>query len=71
MRNGCIIGTLTSVDICEIVKMGGEVIEFYEGNIYRENFKISLFRKVMEKLFASRPKKDKKMIYCRGLLNYL
>ena len=35
MRNGYIIDTLTSVDICEIVKTGGRVIEIYEGVIYR------------------------------------
>ena len=61
MRNGYIIDTLTSVDICEIVKIGGKVIEIYEGVIYRENFKISLFRKVIENIFASRQKyKDEK-----------
>ena len=42
MRNGYITDTLTSVDICEIVKIGGKVIQIYEGVIYRENFKISL-----------------------------
>ena len=52
MRNGYIIDTLTSVDIQEIVKIGGRVIEIYEGVIYRENFKISPFRKVIEELFA-------------------
>ena len=52
MRNGYIIDTLTSVDIQEIVKVGGKVIEIYEGVIYRENFKISPFRKVIEKLFT-------------------
>ena len=58
MRNGCIIDTLTSVDICEI---GGRVIEIYQGVIYRENFKVSPFRKVIEKLFALRQKyKDEK-----------
>ena len=31
--------------------MGGKVIRIYEGVIYRENFKISTFRKVIEKLF--------------------
>ena len=41
MRNGYIIDTLTSVDIQEIVKIGGKVIEFYEGIIYRENFSIT------------------------------
>ena len=61
MRNGCIIDTLTSVDIQEIVKIGGKVIENYEGVIYRENFKVSPFRKVIEKLFALRQKyKDEK-----------
>ena len=61
MRNGYIIDTLTSVDIQEIVKIGGKVIEIYQGVIYRENFKILPFRKVVEKLFASRQKyKDEK-----------
>ena len=36
MRNGYIIDTLTSVDICEIVKIGGKVIQIYEGVIYRK-----------------------------------
>ena len=54
MRNGYIIDTLTSVDIQEIVKNGGKVIEIYEAVIYRENFKISPFRKVIENLFALR-----------------
>ena len=63
MRNGYKIDTLTSVDICEIVKIGGRLIELYEGVIYRENFKISPFRKVTEKLFASKHKiKTIKMI---------
>ena len=49
IRNGYIVDTLTSVDIQEIVKIGGKVIEIYEGVIYRENFRISLFRKVIKK----------------------
>ena len=61
MRNGSVIDTLTSVDIQEIVKIGGRVIEIYEGVIYGKNFKISPFRKVIEKLFALRQKyKDEK-----------
>ena len=43
MRNGYIIDTVTSVDICENVKTGGRVIEIYEGVIYRVKFKISPF----------------------------
>ena len=56
MRNGYIVDTLTSVDIQEIVKIGGKVIQIYEGVIYRENFKVSPFTKVIEKLFALRQK---------------
>ena len=52
MRNGYIIDYLTSVDIQEISKIGGRVIEIYEGVIYRENFKLSPFRKVIDILFA-------------------
>ena len=52
MRNGYINDTLTSVDICEIVKKGGKVIQIYEGVIYRENFKILPFRKVIGKLIT-------------------
>ena len=56
MRNGYINDTLNSVDIREIVKIGVKVIEIYEGVIYRENFKVSPFRKVIDKLFALRQK---------------
>ena len=56
MRNGYIINYLTSVDIQEIVKIGGKVIEIYEGVIYRENFKIIPIRKVIDRLFALRQK---------------
>ena len=69
MRNGYIIDMVMSVDICETVKLGGRVIEIYEGVIFRENFKTSPFKKVIEKLFALRQKyKVKKMIYCKGYL---
>ena len=72
MRNGSIIDTLTSVDIQEIVKIGGKVIEIYEGVIYRENFKISPFRKVREKLFALRQKyKDEKNDLMQGLVKII
>ena len=56
MRNGYIIDYLTSVDIQEIVKIGGKVIQIYEGVIYRENFEVNPFRKVIDKLFALRQK---------------
>ena len=58
LRNGYIIDTLTSVDICEPVTTGGTVIEIYESVIYRENFKIPPFRKIIEKLFALRKKNN-------------
>ena len=56
MRNGYIIDTLTSVDIQQIVKIGGKVIEIFEGVIYREIFRECPFRKVIEKIFALRQK---------------
>ena len=56
MRNVYIIDTLTSVDIQEFVKIGGKVIEIYEGVIYKENFKVSPFRNVIDKIFALRQK---------------
>ena len=34
MRNGYNIDTLTNVDLCEIVKTGGRVIEVCEGVIH-------------------------------------
>ena len=37
----------------EIVRIGGKVIEIYEAVIYRENFKVSPFGKVIDKLSAS------------------
>ena len=60
MRNGYITQVLTSVDIQEIVKIGGRVNEIYEGVIYREMFKINPFEKVITKLFALRQKIKKK-----------
>ena len=56
MRNGYIIDILTSVDIQEIVKIVGKVIEIYEGVIYKENFLVSPFRKVIDILFKLRQK---------------
>ena len=56
MKNGYNIDTLTSVDICETVKLCGRVDRTYEGVTYQENFKISTFRIVFEKLFPLRQK---------------
>ena len=63
MRNGNILDTLTSVDVFEINKSAGKVNEIYEGVIYRKNFKISPYKKVIEKLFTLRQNTNtKKMI---------
>ena len=65
MIKGYIIDYLTSVDIQENVRIGGKVIEIYEGVIYRETFKVSPFRKDIDKLFALRQKiKDENMKLC-------
>ena len=54
MRNGYIVYTITSVDIQEIVKIGGEVKEIYEGVFYREFFKLSPFKKLFDNIFEIR-----------------
>ena len=56
MRNGYIIDTLTSLDMQETVKIVGKVIELYESVLYREIFRVSPFRKVIDKLIALRQK---------------
>ena len=72
MRNGIIIDTLTSVDIQEIIEIVGRVIQIYEGIIYRDNFKITPFGKVIEKLFALRQKyKDEKNDLMQGLVKLI
>ena len=47
---------LTSVDNQEIVKIGAEQSQTFEGGIDRENFKKSPFRKVIAKTFALKRK---------------
>ena len=54
MRNGYNTQNLTSVDIQDFVEIGGKVFEIYEGVIYRENFKLSPFKKVIDKVFEIR-----------------
>ena len=76
MRNGYIIHYLKSVDIPEIVKIGGKVIEIYEGVVYRENFKVSPYREVIDKLFALRQKyedenNDFMQLLVKSLMNSL
>ena len=70
IRKSYIIDTLTSVDTEESVKFGGKVIRIYEGVIYRENFKKSTFRKVLDKLFALRQNyKDENNDLMQSLVN--
>ena len=59
MRNRYITQVLTSVDIQENVRIGGKVIELYEGVIYKEIFTMNPFEKVIDKLFARRKKYKK------------
>ena len=53
MRNGYITQVLTYVDIQEIVKIEGKVIQIYEGVIYRENFSVNPFEKLIENFLLS------------------
>ena len=56
MRNGYVTQVLTSVDFQENVKIGGKVIEIFESVIYRENYKVRPFKKVIYNLFELRQK---------------
>ena len=51
MRNGYFVDVLTSVDMQDIVKIGGKIIQIYEGVIYCEIFKVFPFKKVIDNLF--------------------
>ena len=48
MRNRYNVDTLTSLVNQEIVKIGGKNLQIYESVIYRENFKVSPFRKIFD-----------------------
>ena len=50
MRKGYIIVILTSVAMQVSFKIGGKVVHIYELVIYREKFKISPSKKVIQKL---------------------
>ena len=67
MRDGYFIDTLTSVVIQKSGKTGGKMIEIYEVVIYRENFKLSPSKNVLENLFdLGQIFRTIVMIYCKG-----
>ena len=53
MRNGIIIATLTSVDIVEIVKYGGIILEIYEG-FFCHNFEYNPYTEFVTDMFEKR-----------------
>ena len=70
MQKSYIIDILTSVGIQEIVKTGGKVVHIYELVSYRENFKITPSKKVIEKLINLRSNiKVNAMISSKDSLN--
>ena len=71
LRNGYIVDVLTSVDIQEIVRIGGKVIEVYEGVIYRENYKVSPFRDFIKNLFDLRLKYKSDDEFCCKTENWM
>ena len=52
-RNGIIIDTLTSVDIVEIVKCGGEILEVYEG-FFSHNLEFNPYTEFVTDMFEKR-----------------
>ena len=68
-RKGYIIDTLASVDNQENVRIGLKIIEIYEGIVYRKNFSVSPFKKVVDNLFEIRQKyKDENNIVMQLLV---
>ena len=53
MRNGIIIDTLTSVDIVEIVKCGGVILEVFEG-FFRHNLNFNPYTEFVTDMFEKR-----------------
>ena len=53
MRNGIIIDTLTSVDIVEIVKCGGVILDIYEG-FFCHNLEFNPYTKFVTDMFQKR-----------------
>ena len=56
MRNRYITQIFTSVDIQQIVKVGGRVIQIYEGVIYWEIFEVNPVTKIIDEVFSLRQK---------------
>ena len=55
-RNSYIIDALTSVDFQENIKFVGKVTQLNEGVIYQQNFRVSPFRKAIDKSFVVKQK---------------
>ena len=53
MRNGIIIDTLTSVDIVEIVKCGGVILDIYEG-FFSHNLEFNPYTEFVTDMFQKR-----------------
>ena len=53
MRNGIIIDTLTSVDIVEIVKYGGDILDIYEG-FFCHNLEFNPYTEFVTDMFEKR-----------------
>ena len=53
MRNGIIIDTLTSIDIVEIVKYGGIILEVYEG-FFCHNLEFNPYKEFVTDMFEKR-----------------
>ena len=53
MRNGIVVDTLTSIDIVEIVKPGGVVLDVYEG-FFCHNLEFNPYTEFVTDMFEKR-----------------
>ena len=59
------IDSFIRVDIQQIVKLGGKLVEVYGAVLHGDSFKINPFRKVIDKLlFSDRKLKMKILLLC-------
>ena len=72
MRRGFIVDVLTIVDVREIFKIGGKVLQPYEDVLQLENLQVSSFKKVIDKLFELRQKvKEEKFDVLKKLVKFV
>ena len=70
LGRGCIIGVFTSSDIQKMVKIGLHVV-LYGGDLFKENFKETAFKRFMIKLYDLQKSKNEDNDVLENFVKYL